>query len=202
MELDLPQSSKARKDVDLVKEALVDGNQKAYAQLMNNHWGSVYDMLFKMTNDGNLANDLTIEAFTKAFKSLHLYTPRHAFSSWLFKIASNNCIDYLRKKKLHTYSIDDPQEMQDGYNVEREYPSHQPDPEEHIIRKQKALIMQDIIQSLKPHYSQLITLRYFDELSYEEIATELNLPLGTIKVQLFRAKELLYNILKNSREDI
>ncbi len=202
MELDSQQHSKSQKDNDLVINALVDGNQKAYAQLMNNHWSSVYDMLFKMTNDGNLANDMTIEAFTKAFKNLHLYTSRHAFSSWLFKIATNNCIDYLRKKKLHTYSIDDPQEMQDGYNVEREYPSQQPDPEEHIIRKQKALIMQDIIQSLKPHYSKLITLRYFDELSYEEIATELNLPLGTIKVQLFRAKELLYNILKNSREVI
>ncbi|MDP2423518.1 MAG: sigma-70 family RNA polymerase sigma factor [Bacteroidales bacterium] len=202
MEIDPTQSKKAQKDYQLILEALHEGNQKAYAQLMDANWDAVYEMLLKMTNDSAVADDLTIEAFGKAFKNLHLYTPEFAFSSWLFKIASNNCIDHLRKKKPRHYSIDEPHEMQDGFFVERNYPCQQPDPEENIIRKQKALIMQEVIQRLKPHYRQLITLRFFKEYSYEEIAKELNLPLGTVKVQLFRAKELLYNILKHAREKI
>jgi RNA polymerase sigma-70 factor (ECF subfamily) len=159
-------------------------------------------MLLKMTNNPNDADDLTIEAFGKAFKNLHQYTPNFAFSTWLFKIASNNCIDFIRKKKKSTFSIDKTAEGENGNELSNNLPSHTLDPEENFIKKQKINLMREVVEKLKPHYRKLIELRYFKEYSYEEIAQELQLPLGTVKAQLFRAREFLYNILRHSQEKI
>jgi len=154
-----------------------------------------------MTNNPHDAEDLTIEAFGKAFKKLHQYTPDYAFSTWLFKIASNNCIDFIRKKKKYTFSIDknyDDDEM--GTELANKIPAEVLDPEEDLMKKQRIQLMREVVEKLKPHYRTLIELRYFKEFSYDEIATELNLPLGTVKAQLFRAREFLYQILKNSKD--
>ncbi|HMY14670.1 MAG TPA: sigma-70 family RNA polymerase sigma factor, partial [Bacteroidia bacterium] len=91
-------SDKAVVDYQLVRDAVDNGNQKAYAELMSRYKDSIYFMLLKMVNNRDDADDLTIEAFGKAFKNIHQYTPDYAFSTWLFKIATNNCIDYIRKK--------------------------------------------------------------------------------------------------------
>jgi RNA polymerase sigma factor (sigma-70 family) len=195
-------TDKALRDYKLVQLAVEDGNQKAYADLMNNYKDSIYFMLLKMTNNPDDADDLTIEAFGKAFKKLHQYTPDYAFSTWLFKIASNNCIDFIRKKKKMTLSIDKTFENQEGSEMAQNIPAGVLDPEENFIKKQKVKLMRDIVEKLKPRYKSLIEMRYFKELSYEEIADELKLPLGTVKAQLFRAREFLYNILKDSQETI
>ncbi|MFH0865896.1 MAG: sigma-70 family RNA polymerase sigma factor [Bacteroidota bacterium] len=195
-------TDKALRDYKLVQLAVDDGNQKAYADLMNNYKDSIYFMLLKMTNNTDDADDLTIEAFGKAFKKLHQYTPDYAFSTWLFKIASNNCIDFIRKKKKITLSIDKTFENQEGSEMAQNIPAGVLDPEECFIKKQKVKLMRDIVEKLKPRYKSLIEMRYFKELSYEEIADELKLPLGTVKAQLFRAREFLYNILKDSQETI
>jgi len=200
MEVNPHLTDKALRDYELVKLAINDGDQKAYAELMNNYKDSLYFMLLKMTNDTNDADDLTIEAFGKAFKNLHQYTPEYAFSTWLFKIASNNCIDFIRKKKKNTFSMDKTFESDDGHDLANKLPSNFLDPEEKFIKDQKATLMRGVVEKLKPHYRTLIDLRYFKEYSYEEIATELNLPLGTVKAQLFRAREFLYNILSKSHE--
>lgn len=197
MEINPNLSDKAKHDLELVNKA-VSGDQKAYAELMGRYRDAIYFMLLKMVNNKSDAEDLTIEAFGKAFKNIHQYSPNFAFSTWLFKIASNNCIDYLRKKRTNFVSIDgnsnDDKDMEPTIHLKDDTP----DPEENLIKGQKALLMRTIVKKLKPRYRTLIELRYFKEYSYEEIAVELDLPIGTVKAQLFRARELLFQTLKNS----
>jgi RNA polymerase sigma factor (sigma-70 family) len=198
MELGDNLSDKAVYDYTLVRKALDNGDQKAYAELMQRYRDSVYFMLLKMVNNKDDADDLTIEAFGKAFKRLSQYTPNFAFSTWLFKIATNNCIDHIRKKKNNTFSIDKPFQDDEGGEMTMDLRSEQLDPEEKVMKKQKVMLMREVVEKLKPRYKMLIEMRYFEELSYEEIAEKLELPLGTVKAQLFRAREFLQNILKNS----
>lgn len=200
MEMNSNLTDKAQRDYRLVRLALEAGDQKAYADLMNFYRDSIYFMLLKMTNNPDDADDLTIEAFGKAFKKLNQYTPDYAFSTWLFKIASNNCIDFIRKRKKETYSLD--KQFIDGSDFAYNIPAQTLDPEEKFIEKQKIKLMREVVEKLKPHYRRLVELRYFDEYSYEEIAEELNIPLGTVKAQLFRAREFLYNIMKNAEDKI
>ena len=157
-----------------------------------------------MVNNRDDADDLTIEAFGKAFKKLHQYTPNYAFSTWLFKIASNNCIDFIRKKKKRqgTFSIDKGYENDEGSEIGIDLKSDGLNPEEVYIREQKIKLMQDVAKKLKPRYRRLVELRYFKEFSYYEISQELELPIGTVKAQLFRAREFLFNILKNQEGKI
>lgn len=192
-------SEKAQLDYRLVLKA-IDGDQKAYADLMDRYRDAIYFMLLKMVNNSSDAEDLTIEAFGKAFKNIHQYAPNYAFSTWLFKIATNNCIDFIRKKRGSHVSIE--QSQDDPDNVTITIQATTPDPEEHYINQQKVKMMRSVVSKLKPRYRRLIELRYFKEFSYEEIAEELELPIGTVKAQLFRARELLFNILKNTSSKI
>jgi len=185
-------SEKAKGDLLLVDEAK-KGNEKAFASLMNRYRDSIYYMLLKMVNNASDAEDLTIEAFGKAFRNLDSYAPKFAFSTWLFKIATNNCVDFIRKKQLSPTPFDHLQDNLDNVTVNIQ--SDLPDPEESLINHQKIAALKDIVGQLKPRYKSLIELRYYKEYSYEEISSELNLPIGTVKAQLFRAKTLLYNIL-------
>ena len=150
-----------------------------------------------MVNNKDDAEDLTIEAFGKAFKNIHQYTPDYAFSTWLFKIASNNCIDFIRRKKKKLLSIDKRQENEDGIDTSIHLKSDGLNPEEKFVKKQKIKMLHELVSKLKPRYRVLVELRYFKELSYEEIAQQLDIPLGTVKAQLFRAREFLQNVLKN-----
>jgi len=195
-------SSKAEYDYNLVKIAVNEGDQKAYAELMERYRDSVYFMLLKMVNNKDDADDLTIEAFGKAFNKLHQYAPHYAFSTWLFKIATNNCIDFVRRRKMQVYSLDKPFDSLDGGDLTMEVKSESLDPEEWMIKKQKVIHLRAVVEKLKPRYKTLIELRYFKELTYEEIADQLDLPLGTVKAQLFRAREFLFNMLKNTGEKI
>lgn len=190
-------STRGTDDYSLVLLA-IEGDQQAYAKLMNRYRNSVYHAMFKMVNNRDDADDLTIEAFGKAFNKLPSYAPNYAFSTWLFKIAINNCIDHIRKKRLVTYSMDDTITSDSSREFSHNIRDYEPDPEHKMIHDQKISHVRHLVQSLSSKYRAMIELRYYDELSYEEIATELNLPLGTVKAQLFRAKELLYHQLKAS----
>lgn len=187
-------SNRAKQDYLLVQKAQL-GDQHAYADLLSRYWDSVYFMLLKMVHNKDDAEDLTMEAFGKAFKNLANYEPDFAFSTWLFKIANNNAIDHIRRQHNKTISIDS-----QGRDTEDDTPlqlqSDTPDPEEQMIQKQKTELLKMVVNQLKPRYCRLVQLRYFEEYSYEEIAETLNLPLGTVKAQLFRAKDLLYQIIK------
>lgn len=197
MEINNNLSDKAKFDLILVDRA-VAGDQKAFAELMGRYRDAIFFMLLKMVNNKSDAEDLTIEAFGKAFKNLNQYSPSYAFSTWLFKIASNNCIDYLRKKRTNIVSLDGG--LNDDFEIDAPIPIKDTnlDPEENLIRDQIVSLMRTVVTKLKPRYRVLIEKRYFQELSYEEISVELDLPIGTVKAQLFRARELLFNTLKNS----
>jgi RNA polymerase sigma factor (sigma-70 family) len=192
MEIDHGLSEKAKSDLIMVKEAR-KGNEKAFGSLMNRYRDSIYYMLLKMVNNPSDAEDLTIEAFGKAFRNLDSYTPKFAFSTWLFKIATNNCVDFIRKKQASPTPFDNLQDSLENATINIQ--SDLPDPEESLINLQKIAVLKEIVSQLKPRYKNLIELRYYKELSYEEISSELNLPIGTVKAQLYRAKTLLYNIL-------
>ena len=197
MELNSSLSDKAQQDIELVDRAN-KGDQQAYAQLLGKYRDAIYYMLLKMVNNPIDAEDLTIEAFGKAFKNLKQYTPNFAFSTWLFKIASNNCIDYIRKQRGNTISLDQTVNGEENLSPSSLIQSDTMDPEENMINDQKIKLMRDVVAKLKPRYRSLIELRYFNEYSYEEIADHLELPIGTVKAQLFRARELLLNIMKSS----
>jgi RNA polymerase sigma factor (sigma-70 family) len=199
MELNSQLSDKAKYDFDLVEAALT-GDEKAFAKLMSRYKDAIYFMLLKMVNNKNDAEDLTIEAFGKAFKNLHQYSPNFAFSTWLFKIATNNCIDFLRKRRGVYISIEN--NMENGDNdTPIKLRSNDPNPEEKLIRIQRAILMRKIVHNLKPRYRTLVELRYFREYSYDEIAKELNLPLGTVKAQLFRARDMLFKMIESTEID-
>ena len=202
MELASHLTEKGQRDYRLVQLALKDGDQKAYAELLNNYRDSLYFMMLKMTGNPVDADDLTIEAFGKAFRNLPQYTPDYAFSTWLFKIGANNCVDFLRKSRRIQYADYDWGDEEGSNDYPSNIPDNTPDPEEHVIAKQKVKLMHEVVEKLKPHYRQLIEMRYFKEWSYEEIASTLDLPLGTVKAQLFRARDLLYQILKDSQDKI
>lgn len=194
-------TEKGQRDYKLIQRALEDGDQQAYAELLKHYRDSLYYMMLKMTGNPYDADDLTIEAFGKAFKNLNQYTPDYAFSTWLFKIATNNCIDFMRKKRKGAMAITSGRDNSET-DTSAQIPASGLDPEEQFIKEQKIDLMRDVVHRLKPHYKKLIELRYFKEYSYHEIVEELDLPLGTVKAQLFRAREFLFNILKNSRERI
>lgn len=194
-------SDKGKRDLILVERAK-EGDQSAYAELMEKYRESVYFMLLKMVKNSDDADDLTIEAFGKAFNRLGQYSPSYAFSTWLFKIASNNCIDFIRKKRVHMTSMDHAYSNDDGESVGLDFEADVMDPEESIIKQQKVKLMREVVSKLKPRYRDLVEKRYFQELSYEEIAQEMDLPLGTVKAQLFRAREFLANLMKNTKDTI
>jgi RNA polymerase sigma factor (sigma-70 family) len=194
-------SDRALEDYELVCNAVEDNNQLAYAELMDRYRDSIYHTMFKMVHNRDDAEDLTIEAFGKAFRKLASYTPNYAFSTWLFKIATNNGIDFLRKKRLKMLSIDDPLEKNGNQDFSNNLKSTALDPEERYIHQQRKLIMRTLLNKLSDKYRIMIELRFFEELSYQEIADRLGLPIGTVKAQLFRAKELLYDVLKKSKEN-
>jgi RNA polymerase sigma factor (sigma-70 family) len=191
MEINQGLSDKAKNDLILVEEAK-KGNEKAFAGLMNKYRDSIYYMLLKMVNNPVDAEDLTIEAFGKAFRNIDSYAPRFAFSTWLFMIATNNCIDFIRKKRSSPVPLDQLQDGLDKLTVNIQ--SELPDPEEALINDQKIAILRKIVNQLKSPYREIIEMRYYKEYSYEEISAEMNIPIGTVKAQLYRAKSLLYNI--------
>lgn len=193
-------SDKAVEDYEWVCQAVDNNDQMAYAALMERYRESVYHTMYKMVHNKDDAEDLTIEAFAKAFRKLDSYTPTYAFSTWLFRIATNNGIDYIRKKRIKMLSIDDPLGEDGVQDFSNNLKSNALDPEERYIRQQRKTIMRDLLNKLSPKYKRMIELRFFDELSYQEISEELELPIGTVKAQLFRAKELLFDILKHSKE--
>ena len=182
-------------DYELVQLA-IGGNQRACQEIVDRYQGPVYQTMLKMVKNREDADDLTQEAFGKAFHHLESYVPRYAFSTWLFRIAVNNGIDYIRKKRLTLLSIDDPIGAQSDSDFAGNLRAFVPNPEEAIIRKQRLRLMHQVMKRLNERYRLMIELRFFEELSYDEIATELNVPLGTVKAQLFRAKEMLYELLQ------
>ncbi len=203
MELNKNFSDKALEDFRLIDMAVEYKDQQAYGELMKRYKRPVYHMILKMVRNVDDAEDLTIEAFAKAFKNLARFKKDYTFSTWLFRIATNNAIDFIRKKKLDTMSLDTTFKDDDGASVSIDVEDEKNlNPQEVAIKSQKIELVRVFVDKLPPKYQRLVKLRYFDELSYEEIAKELDAPLGTIKAQLHRARELMYDLVKDKKQHI
>ncbi len=198
----LSPSQRSQEDLELVRLAVENKDQQAFAKLMARYKDSIFFMVLKMVHNRDDAEDITIESFGKAFNRLDKYDAKYAFSTWLFKIATNNCIDFIRKKRLETTSIDQTFGNDEGDEMSIDIKSDSLNPEEKYMRKQRSISVRGTLEKLDEKYKVLIEMRYYQELSYEEIAQELNIPLGTVKAQLFRAKELLFKMLDKSKDKI
>jgi RNA polymerase sigma-70 factor (ECF subfamily) len=183
-------------DIELIHAAL-KGNQAAFKRLLKKYYTPLYNLIYRLVRNKGEVEDLTQEAFVKAFASLKYFNEEFAFSTWLYKIATNNTIDYIRKRKLETFSIDKPIESDDSdYKFELPDTTYEPDKE--IIRRQKTILISEAIKKLPEKYRKVILLRHVDEYDYSEIAKILKLPIGTVKAHIFRARELLYKTLRES----
>lgn len=195
-------SDKAKHDFSLVQRALESNDQGAFAELMARYRDPIFYMLLKMINNRDDAEDLMIETFGKAFKRLKQYSPKFAFSTWLFKIASNGAIDSIRKKRIKALSLDQGFTDSDGDSFEIQVPDDGLDPFQTLEKKQRVAKIRAVVAQLKPRYRRLVELRYFEELSYDEIAQELDLPLGTVKAQLFRARDILAGVVGPKKDEL
>lgn len=195
-------SNKALEDFDLIDQAVLEKDQSAYATLMKRYKKAVYFMILKMIRDADDAEDLTMEAFAKAFRNLHRFKKDYTFSTWLFRIATNNTIDFIRKKKLKTMSLNNTLSDDSGNSVNIDVEDDDNNPQDEFIKSQRIEMVRIFVDKLPAKYRKLVQLRYFDELSYEEIAQELDKPLGTVKAQLHRSRELLYEIAAGKEKHI
>ncbi|HEX7070786.1 MAG TPA: sigma-70 family RNA polymerase sigma factor [Rhodothermales bacterium] len=192
-----PPSHSSEEDRDLVERALA-GSDAAFQALMQKYQRALYHHIRRIVRDRQELDDLVQESFIKAFGALDSYSSQYAFSTWLYKIATNHAIDFLRKKKLATMSIDAPVRTREG-EVEYELPDTTYRPDRHIVEDQRKTIIQAAIDNLPEKYHRVIVMRHQQDKSYEEIARELDLPLGTVKAHIFRARELLNKYLREQR---
>ncbi len=169
----------------------IEGNQQAFTCLMERYQHSVNRTIRRMVANKEDAEDLTLEAFGKAFHNLGSYRPHYAFSTWLFRIAINHCIDHLRKKRLPCLPIDLSPEGTFGEDFSQSIPSNTLDPEELIIREQRLEFMRALMRRLSRRNRLILEMHYFEGLSYEEISREMGVPIGTVKAQLHRAREAM-----------
>jgi RNA polymerase sigma-70 factor (ECF subfamily) len=188
------EDNRKEEDRHLIQTAL-SGDEKAFKTLLNKYRNLVYTIMIKMVRNPQEAEDLTQEAFMKAFNSLASFNEEFAFSTWLMKIATNNCIDFLRKRKLRTYSIHEPIQYKDE-KIEIDIPDVEPTPEKTLLQHERKKFLENAIEELPERYKYVVILRHKEEKSYEEIAEILNLPLGTVKAQIFRAREILNKKLR------
>lgn len=191
------QSPSAKEDEGLIREAL-SGNEKAYKRLADKYNRALYFHLVKMVRDRGIVDDLVIEILSKAFTNLSSYNNQYAFSTWLYRIATNHAIDHLRKKKLKTFSIDEPISTKDG-EIQVEIPDSNFLADTDVLNAQRNKTVHEAMNSLPEKYRLVIEMRHMEEKSYQEIAEILKLPLGTVKAHIFRARELLYKYLKDKK---
>ena len=201
-ELNRQFSDKALHDFKLIDLAAGGKDQTAYATLMDRYKKSVYHTILKMVRNVDDAEDLTIESFAKAFKNLDKFKKDFTFGTWLFRIATNSAIDFLRKKKLDTFSLSNPSADEGGERPDIDVRDKNLTPDQKAIKDQKIKLVRIFVDKLPPKYQRLLKLRYFEECSYEEIAKEVEAPMGTVKIQLHRAKNLLYQLVKDKKPHI
>lgn len=179
-------------DDHFLVQMAVNGNNAAYSILFDRYRSLLFHFISKRTANSGDIPDLALEAFGKAFLKLHSFVPNYAFSTWLFKIAHNHCIDYARRQKLQRAHQAD----FDARNL-ASLPAMARNPEENLMHQERIAMVFTLLQQLDPRYRRMIELRFYEEMSYEEISAQLNLPIGTVKAQLFRAKEIMRHLLES-----
>jgi len=191
-------SESSIEDEKIIKKA-VQGDPDAYEKLVNKYREPLHYHVKKMVRDKEQVEDLVQEVFIKAIDNLASYNSNYAFSTWIYRIATNHTIDYLRKRKLQTLSINEPVQTNDG-EMSVQIPDQNYETDRNIIREQRKKIIQHEIENLPEKYREVIRMRHMEEMSYQEISDQLELPLGTVKAHIFRARELLYKALKDKKD--
>ncbi len=181
-------------DSDLIHRAL-RGERTAFKRLMKKYHDQIHNLIARIIRDKQQVEDLTQEVFVKAFGSLKHFNEEYAFSTWLYKIATNSSIDYIRKRKLETFSIDKPIALEESdFTFELPDTTYQPD--KNLIQRQRTNLIEEAINNLPEKYKRVIILRHTEDRDYAEIAKMLKLPIGTVKAHIFRARELLNKYLR------
>lgn len=176
-------------------EKAIKGDQVAFTFLLDHYWNEVYGFMLKRTENETDSEDITIETFSKAFDKIATYNSEFQFNTWLIAIAKNVHIDMLRKRKSNVFVEITDEEDQQAYNIADSSPSA----EDELITEQNLARLLQFIKELKPHYQEVIQLRYFQEMSYQEISEQLNEPLSNVKIKLLRAKKLLAEIIESKK---
>ncbi len=190
------QTEKAKRDYVLLRKALDHNDQQAYAELMRLYRDSIYYMLMRMVKNKDDAEDLTLMTFGKAFRYLDKYTPQYAFSTWLYRIALNNSIDFLRvKNNMPQYFEEDLYTSSTTSIIDQSEDNLQRTPEDEVIDKQRLQLLRAAVAELPERYRKVIELRYYEDLAYEEIAERLGLTLSNVKIQILRAKNMLSELM-------
>ncbi len=194
------QTEKAKRDYVLLRKALDHNDQQAYAELMSLYRDSIYYMLVRMVKNKDDAEDLTLMTFGKAFRYLDKYTPKYAFSTWLYRIALNNSIDFMRvKNNMPQYFEEDLYTSNTTSIIDQSEDNLQRTPEEEIIDKQRLQMLRAAVSELPDKYRKVIELRYYEDLAYEDIAERLGLSLSNVKIQIMRAKQMLTQLMQPMR---
>lgn len=181
-------------DREFVKRVL-DGDDRAFAVLVRRYERGLYNLAYRMVRDTEQARDLTQEIFVRVHRSLSKYDPVYPFTSWIYRVGSNLCIDWIRKKKLPTVSLDAPISTGNDDTVQRELPDAREDPGADLEKRERAAFLADALSKLPESHRMMLLLRHQRELSYEEIALTLEVPLGTVKARIHRAREAFRKIL-------
>jgi RNA polymerase sigma-70 factor (ECF subfamily) len=194
------QTEKAKRDYLLLRRALDENDQQAYAELMSLYRDSIFYMLVRMVKNKDDAEDLTLMTFGKAFRYLDKYTPQYAFSTWLYRIALNNSIDFLRvKNNMPQYFEEDLYTTSTTSIIDQSEDNLQRTPEEEIIDKQRLQLLRAAVSQLPDKYRKVIELRYYEDLPYEDITERLGLTLSNVKIQIMRAKQMLSELMRPMR---
>ena len=194
------QTEKAKRDYVLLRKALDHNDQQAYTELMRLYRDSIYYMLMRMVKNKDDAEDLTLMTFGKAFRYLDKYTPQYAFSTWLYRIALNNSIDFLRvKNNMPQYFEEDLYTNSTTSIIDQSEDNLQRTPEDEVIDKQRLQLLRAAVSELPERYRRVIELRYYEDLAYEEIAERLGLTLSNVKIQIMRAKNMLAELMQPMR---
>jgi len=183
-------------DMDLITDTL-KGNHNSFTTLVNRYYASLYWVIYRIVGNSTDADDLTSESLVKAYEKLSSYSNKYAFSTWLHTIGSNSAIDFVRNRNKQPSPINNPTSTEEDIMT----PSIESDlsAEDNMIRLETNDIIANVISELKPFHRSLINMRYFKNMSYEEISKKLNKPIGTIKTGLFRARKILYNLIKDNK---
>ena len=171
------------------------GEEEAFSEILGRYRGAIYNLCYRMTRNPEDARDLGQEVFIKVFSLLDRYDETYAFSSWIFRIATNHCIDHLRRNRMRLLSLDGHTDK-DGDEIEMQIPHKGPEPDQVLERSEAMVKLEEVVADLPPHYRSIILLRHDQDMSYEEIATVLDLPLGTVKARIHRARNLITKMLE------
>jgi len=187
-----------REDAQLIRRCL-KGDEKAYEKLLEKYRGPVFSICLRMVRNRDDAEDLAQDVFIKIFNILDRYNPSFPFSSWLYRITSNLCIDFLRKNKRTVFSLDKPVDGDDG-EMFRQLPSDEIGPHRKMELKEEMLILEKAIERLPEHYRMIVLLRHQEHLSYDEISETLGIPLGTVKARIHRARKTIVDFFRDYRK--